>query len=614
MPGSSKNHYSKPILKLMIKQLHSLYALIMKQFLLLLLFCFIKSTLLAQVNTNLSLTELDSLANLYSKKGQYEKAEPYALQSLEKSKSVDSSYAHSLAQIANIYFNLGRNDESESYFQQALKLYAKTFGKKHKYHASTLSNLALVYQYSGRPEKAVPLFHESMQFFEDPHPNHLILLNNLATSYYSLGRLDQAEAIFVDVLKLIEKSKGKDDLNYATCMHNLATVYWDLERFEEAHLLYIEALGVYKKHLGTEHPSYASTLNNLSILYEYLDNYEKAGEIIEEVLEIQAKTIGKSHQNYAVTLSSLAGIFEHKKEFEQAEKYYLESLKVFEKALTKDNPDYLFAQITVAGLYKKMKKYQEAEPLFLDAEKKLSKLLDHKHPNYINSLIKLGEFYRTTLQLDTAIQYCLASIKVNCVQQDQLDIYDFSSFDKFDYYSYRMISESLISLMGIVKEQYNQTKDKNKLKEHLKVVQAALRLNERIKNEFSGDGNKLRLLKDNNKIIQTGLETILLLDHNAYFKDAFAYAELNKSILLADVIKANKAWSMGDLPDSLVERELNFRAEMDLLKKKQAVAKTKEEKDLLSSDFNELNLKIEAFKKEVKAHFPKYHQLKFANI
>ena len=141
-----------------------------------------------------------------------------------------------------------------------------------------------------------------------------------------------------------------------------------------------------------------------------------------------------------------------------------------------------------------------------------------------------------------------------------------------------------------------------------------MRLEEKIRNNFSNEGDKLRILRSNNFFVQEGIESALLLNDGAHINNAFRFAEQNKSVLLSDAVKGNRARSLGDLPDSLVQKEIRFQEKMGELKKQLTDTKTQEEKDSIYNSMSQLNLEIDRFLISLKKKYPKYHALKYENI
>jgi len=150
-----------------------------------------------------------------------------------------------------------------------------------------------------------------------------------------------------------------------------------------------------------------------------------------------------------------------------------------------------------------------------------------------------------------------------------------------------------------------------------------MKINERIRIGFAGRKNKLTVLKKNSIIIRYGIDAAFELsnkfdlekkDKFIYSSAAFDFAEQNKSMLLIDVVKGNRARTLGDLPDSLVIQEIKLEQEKETIKKDKNAAKTDEERAEVIEKENELNEEIGAFLKSLKNKYPKYHHFKYQNI
>ena len=88
----------------------------------------------------------------------------------------------------------------------------------------------------------------------EEHPSVATSLNNLAALYESQGRYTEAEPLFIQALEMWKKLLGPEHPNVATSLNNLAGLYESQGRYEEAEPLYIQALDMRKKLLGEEHP------------------------------------------------------------------------------------------------------------------------------------------------------------------------------------------------------------------------------------------------------------------------------------------------------------------------------------------------------------------------
>ena len=156
--------------------------------------------------------------------------------------------------------------------------------------ATSLNNLALLYQAQGKDAEAEPLYHRSLAIREKAlgpeHPQVAIGLNNLAFLYHAQGKYAEAEPLFKRALAIWEKAHGPEHPNVAASLNNLAELYRGQGKYAEAEPLYHRSLAIREKALGPKHPSVAQSRNNLAALYRDQGkavSYRVEGEAITEI-------------------------------------------------------------------------------------------------------------------------------------------------------------------------------------------------------------------------------------------------------------------------------------------------------------------------------------------
>jgi tetratricopeptide (TPR) repeat protein/dsDNA-binding SOS-regulon protein len=232
---------------------------------------------------------------------------------------------------------LGNYLQAESYYQRNLEISKIVYGIEHKETATSLNNLALVYQAQGKYDEAIKLFQEALEISKKTigteHPNYAIRLNNLAGVYYVQGKYDEAIKFYKEALKISKKTIGTEHPNYAGHLNNLAGVYYEQGKYNEAIKLFQEALEISKKTIGTEHPDYAIRLNNLANVYNAQGKYDEAIKLYQEALEIDKKILGTEHPDYAIDLHNLANVYYSQGKYQDALPLYEEALRIREAKL-----------------------------------------------------------------------------------------------------------------------------------------------------------------------------------------------------------------------------------------------------------------------------------------
>jgi CHAT domain-containing protein/Flp pilus assembly protein TadD len=569
---------------------------------------------------SLSYKEIDSLVMIPYQKGNFKACIPYAQAGREKAKAAfgeqDSVFAEYTNNLGFIYSKTGQYKEAELLFLQAIAIRKKNSGEQHPSYAQSLSTLAGLYLTLENYSKAEPLFLEAMAIEKNAlgtdQSSYAQSLNNLAAFFQKMGNYTKAESFYLQALATYKKALGVQHPKYAQSLNNLATLYEVMGHYTKAESLFLEGLAILKDVLGAQHPSYALNLNNLASLYQRMGNYSKAEPFYLQALEINKKVLGEKHPSYANNLSNLAALYKNLENYSMAESLHLQALEIRKKALGELHPSYANNLINLAALYKINGNYSKAKQLYLQAIAIDKKIFGEQHPNYASSLNNLASLYESMGKLDSAFHYCRWSIIANAPAMD-ISFEDWSNLDTFIYKSNRHANISLKTLLSILQKQYEQTKDKKILEKHYAISQAAIRLNERFRNGFTAEGDKLRILAENNVFVLAAIKTGIELGKKDYEITSFGFSEMNKGVLLLESSKTANAQQFGNLPDSLLLYEVALQKKQSILTAKLLENRADNERDSLRRILNDINQEIDTFTKMLSIKYPKYASLKYNN-
>src|SRR5215470_6693302 len=215
--------------------------------------------------------------------------------------------------LAGIYTGRGEYVKAEPLYRRALAIREKALGKDHPSTAESLNNLAVLYYYEGKYGEAESLFKRASDIWEKAlgkdHPDTAQSLDSLAVLYETQAKYVEAEPLYKRALEIREKTLGKEHPDTAYSLNNLALLYDSQAKYVEAEPLYKRALEIREKTLGDDHRDTASSLNNLAALYRKQGKYAEAEPLIKRALGIRERALGKDHPGVALSLSSLAGLY-----------------------------------------------------------------------------------------------------------------------------------------------------------------------------------------------------------------------------------------------------------------------------------------------------------------
>jgi CHAT domain-containing protein len=165
----------------------------------------------------------------------------------------------------------------------------------------------------GKSQDAVPLVEQELALREKAlgpmHPDVATSLNNLAELYQAQRAYNKAEPLYVRALDIREKVLGPMHPDVAQSLNNLAVLYRAQGAYGKAEPLLVRAIDIREKVLGPMHPEVAQSLNNLAVLYRAQGAYGKAEPLLVRAIDIREKALGPMHPYVAQSLNNLAGLY-----------------------------------------------------------------------------------------------------------------------------------------------------------------------------------------------------------------------------------------------------------------------------------------------------------------
>jgi tetratricopeptide (TPR) repeat protein len=164
---------------------------------------------------------------------------------------------------------------AQEYLEKAIVLQTKF--QKLEALATSLNNLAFLYDNQGKYSEAEPLYLDALEMtkrlFTGDHPDVATILNNLASLYHNQGRYSEAEPFYLDALEMTKRLFTGDHPDVATSLNNLAFLYYSQGKYSEAEPLYLDALAMSERTLGANHPITITVRNNLRRLQQQITSF-----------------------------------------------------------------------------------------------------------------------------------------------------------------------------------------------------------------------------------------------------------------------------------------------------------------------------------------------------
>jgi tetratricopeptide (TPR) repeat protein len=138
------------------------------------------------------------------------------------------------------------------------------------------------------------------------HPDIATSLNNLAGLYEFKGGYDRALPLYKQALKMRREALPPGHPDIATSLNDLAFLYSSKGEYERALPLYAQALEMRREALPPSHPDIATSLNNLAFLYRSKGEYDRALPLYAQALEMRREVLPPGHADIATSFNNLA--------------------------------------------------------------------------------------------------------------------------------------------------------------------------------------------------------------------------------------------------------------------------------------------------------------------
>ena len=155
-------------------------------------------------------------------------------------------------------------------FQRAHEVVAQTRGQSSSPYPAEVQQWqqeAKALMEQGRYQEAVQFQEKVLAWTEQHLGNDQVYtatsLNNLAELYQNQGAYAKAEPLYLRALAIREKALGPDHPDTATSLNNLAGLYASQGAYAKAEPLYLRALAIFEKTLGSNHPNTIKVRENL---------------------------------------------------------------------------------------------------------------------------------------------------------------------------------------------------------------------------------------------------------------------------------------------------------------------------------------------------------------
>ncbi len=435
----------------------------------------------------------------------------------------------------------------------------------------------------------------------------ILALSKLGALSNSFSLYTEAENYYLEQVDVSKKHFGENSVEHASALNNVSSLYFILSRYDEAESTLRQAIAISKLNNMKDKQLYIKILTGLASLYRKQWKYNESEEVYKELIGLAKKCLDKDVQ-YAGILNNIGNLYEETRRYKEAEAAYRESTAIIKEKLGEEHPVYARNLDNLGTALFYTQREEEALDIKLKALDISKKNLGMRSSETIRILTNLSILYATIDDLEQAINYSIMSLSGNSGLELSNSITKAwaDSLVNAEYTDLKLANMPLNILYDMVLEIGSYP---NAQEIQLIIADLAMRLLKKVRDGFHSQGEKLRTLAQSKFWTTQGLKAI---DKEKQIDLGFSFAEQTKSVLLIDAIKSEKAYSFGNLPDSLAQYEKQLIDKQDRLRVALKESVSEGKKDSINAYLVETDRSIKAFKAKIAKEYPKYNQLRYA--
>lgn len=506
----------------------------------------------------------------HAEKGMPLRAIQFGLQALAIAKHTNH---YETRQGSNILLNLGVWYEqidwqkSIAYTEACLDVRQKVYGPLHREVAIVYTNLANTLLAMGDYRGAIDRQFKALAILQSaPQQNALQIANafaGLGNAYAAMGQYDQVNRYYTQALKLRLAHLPPDDPAIARAYSNWGQFYSEQDSLDKAIDLLRKAVAIRTRNPLTNPADIATACNNLALALDRKGLPDSAIFYLRKTIDIRTAVLTPNHPRLGTAYFNLAESFKHKGDLPAAIEYYQKALPVMLANIHSAGADCARALTSLVELLTQTNRSSEIQPLF-----------DHY------DLVKNMPFFPYTLQGSVLWLPLKSQYLWNAANRDASAVEQaLAPFETMD---------SLLS-----SEQYLSWP-----------IHTRTDFLPYIHNGYAA-GITLRL------------QAAALRARASHLETAFKYAEKSKLFSLYGKLKDEAAKIKAGIPDSLLAFESETYRRINFLEQKIRESDTANGAlpDSLSlarsSELFDLKAKMQRFKQDLSARYPRYHRLKY---
>lgn len=369
-----------------------------------------------------------------------------------------SDEAYSLYSEGNSHFNNGDYTTAITYYQNAVPVYEKVYGKNHLYTADVYFFLGLSYSKNGNYDAAIPWLEKSYIIYNSANGDKgstANVLSYIGSAYFDSSNYDKALIYYQNELSVRKSIQGENHKDIANCYANIGLVHEFKGEYKAALNYFQKALAIRQKMFGENDLKTADSYHDIASENYLLGNYQESIEYFFKALKIREELAGSISYEVAHTLGAIATvciesqlfddalganratekiyfdlkinqisqefavlynergrIYFSQNDYKNAILYWQKALEINQKLYGEKNVYTAKAYSNIGNVYQAMGDYRRAianQEIALGIYKSI---FGNSNPDIALCYRNLGAIYRSTDDFDTALSYFNKALEI----------------------------------------------------------------------------------------------------------------------------------------------------------------------------------------------------------
>jgi CHAT domain-containing protein/Flp pilus assembly protein TadD len=408
-----------------------------------------------------------------------------------------------------------------------------------------------------------------------------------------------------DIFTKVNDTRGG---TVGACYSYLANAYASLGQRSLALHWANRSLAVYSNTYGQFHSELAGTYAVLGKIHAAIGDYDQGEECYRESVRLLTQAYGQHNSRVGQVEWLLGDLYLNKHDLNSALRYSLRALTSLQHSLGPRHPDVVSLCKHIGSIYRERNEHDSAVAylkLALDGSSKSGNAIEQ--PDLAEIFTNLGQVYAQSGRVDSALTYLKKSLDIQGASENQDplilsrthraigDLLAGRHLYNDALRSYQSASQALnpdprdssgssdtrrtggangcelLHILHAEGKAYEHLAaanngDASPLLNALRVYDCAAKLVENLRKTYAREGSKFFLAEESLPLFGEGIRVsmdLFRLTRDPHYKQiAFSFAERSKAGILFDGIQQAEAKRYSGIPDSLLERERQLRADI----------------------------------------------------